>query len=219
VDTEVKWYQQDWFQFVMFAAAAVMTNMSFGSAIGAFSAAIAAGDVAALTTAALTLLENFVLGVAISEGLKLFAKAIGIDAAILIAVIAIAYGGFQQFGGITGLPGAPWADQLLKLGTGLVKAISADLQDAMLGLKDEFASLQLLKDQTQKEFAAANKLLENNNWLSPITIFGESPNDFYNRTVHSGNIGVLSIGAISSYVDNALRLPKLDETIGDSAYV
>jgi hypothetical protein len=44
-------------------------------------------------------------------------------------------------------------------------------------------------------------------------IFGEAPEEYFNRTVHSGNVGILGIKAISDYVDNALKLPELHETI------
>ena len=88
----------------------------------------------------------------------------------------------------------------------------------MQELMEEMASFTEWRTEAEKELSDANKLLENSSHLSPITIFGESPDDFYNRTVHSGNVGVISIGAISSYVDNALRLPKLNDSIGESAY-
>ena len=38
----------------------------------------------------------------------------------------------------------------------------------------------------------------------------ETPSTFYNRTVHYGNIGVLALNSISTYVDDqlALELPN-----------
>jgi hypothetical protein len=59
----------------------------------------------------------------------------------------------------------------------------------------------------------ANNLLEGNNLLSPFIIFGENPSDYYERTVHSGNIGAHTIETISSYVDTALTLPSLNTTL------
>jgi hypothetical protein len=64
----------------------------------------------------------------------------------------------------------------------------------------------------------AMELLEESNILNPRIIFGESPDDFYNRTVHSGNIGVASLDAISSFVAVALVLPKMNDTIGNPEY-
>ena len=115
--------------------------------------------------------------------------------------------------------GAPWAQELLQLSSGLSKAIGENLKDMFGDLLGEFQTLDLLKDEATKKLEAANDLLNTKNYLSPFAIFGESPDDFYNRTVHSGNIGMNGISALSSYVDIALRLPKLDETIGENTYV
>ena len=132
--------------------------------------------------------------------------------------MAAIYGAYQaiEAGSVAG---APWAQELVRLSTGLSKGISDNLQDMMKDLVGDYQQLSVMKDDFAKEMERASKLLDSNNHLSPFVIFGESPNDFYNRTIHSGNIGMNGISAISSYVDIALRLPKLDETIGENNYV
>ena len=67
-----------------------------------------------------------------------------------------------------------------------------------------------------KLLESAQDLLEPSQLLHPFIIFGESPNDFYNRTVHSGNIGTMAISSITNYVDLSLTLPKFSETVGDT---
>ena len=217
VITEIKWYQSGLFQFVMIVVAVLVTVFSFGSGVGALVAALSAGSTAAVMAAVLVLLEQLIIGLAISIGLKLVVKSIGFDAAIFLALVAAAYGGYQSFQA-GGLAGAPWASELLQLSSGLSRAIGDGLKSGVQDLIKEFESLKLLADTASKSIDAANKLLENNNWLSPIVIFGEKPNDFYNRSIHSGNVGLISIGAISSYVDIALRLPKLNDTLGEHNY-
>lgn len=214
---KVKWYQQFWFQFVMYLVATVVTILSLGSAGGAMAAAIAGGSISAIAAAAWALLLKLLEGLIVGALFKLFVKAVGGELALVLAVVVALYAGFQvlEAGSIAG---APWAQQLLQLSSGLAHGVSADIQDAMGDLLSEYASFNLFKDEATKQLEAANKLLEHKNWLSPFVIFGETPNDYFNRTVHSGNIGLLSISAISSYVDIALTLPKLDETIGGSAY-
>lgn len=215
VVTEVKWYQSSFFKFLMTAVAVFITITSMGTGASALSLAISAGNGAAISAALTVLLTNFLIGTAIGLLLKAVAKAIGVEAALIIAVIAAAATGYMEFSGIDG---APWVDQLLKLATGLAKASSDVLADMFKELAQEFDALAALAEETNKELTEANKLLENNNYLSPIVIFGETPNDFYNRTIHSGNIGITAISAISSYVDIALTLPKLSETLGESPY-
>lgn len=213
----LEWYQQGWFSFLMTAVAVVVTIYSFGTSSGPMSAlmsAIASGSAATISAAALALLQQFLIGMLVGYALRLFAKAVGADIAILVAIAALVYGGYQtyQAGSVAG---APWAKELLQLSSNLTKATMDNVKSDMKNLLAEYESFNLFKDQATKDLEAANKLLEHTHRLDPMVIFGESPNDFYNRTVHSGNVGILGISAISKYVDIALTLPKMNETIGE----
>jgi hypothetical protein len=176
------------------------------------------GAVLGLTgTAAIvaTIVIHLIVGQLIAVAFKYFVKLVGEEVATVIAVIALIYGGYQivQAGG---LAGAPWAQALLEISTGLHQAA---MNARMENLNNEGEAFQLFVEDETERLETSKQLLENNNFLSPFVIFGESPEDFYNRTVHSGNIGILGITAISSYVDIALTLPKLNDTLGDTAYV
>ena len=146
---------------------------------------------------------------------KLIVKLVGADVATLLAIALVVYAAYH-FSTSPGMAGVPTANQLVSFATGLNGAVIQDMFSDLLLEQQGF--FQFMEEQT-KTLDEANKLLESTSFLSPFIIFGESPQDFYNRTVHSGNVGVLSISAISSYVDIALTLPKLDEsieTIGES---
>lgn len=214
-EVTIAWYQQAWFSFILNVVAVAVIVVSLGSATGPAAtllSAIAAGTTAAITSAILVILEKLLIGALLGMAFKLFAKVVGVDIAIILAVVAAAYGMYQAIdnGSITG---APWAQELLQVSSGLTKGIASELKDLYGELLGEYQSFNLFRDEATKQLEAANKLLEHNNWLNPFVIFGEKPDDYYNRTVHSGNVGVLGIGAISNYVDIALTLPKLDETI------
>jgi hypothetical protein len=101
---------------------------------------------------------------------------------------------------------------MLMLSTGLQRAVMVENYKDLL---DESSNFREYADAKQESLDAANKLLETSTVLSPFVIFGEKPEDFYNRTIHFGNIGTLGITAISSYVDIALTLPKIYDTLGD----
>lgn len=210
VVVEIRWYQQDFFQLFMVVVAVVIAVYT-----GQFEilAQALAGSSAAVITLAVNLLESMVL----STAFKLFAKEVGGQAALVIAAIAVVVAGIQvlESGSIAG---APWAQDLLKLATGLTKGVSAYYADAMKDLAGDAKAELEWEDQAKKDLEAGQKLLENDNYLNPFVIFGESPNEFYNRTIHSGNIGTISISAISNYVETALRLPRLDDTLGDHAH-
>lgn len=213
---KIKWYQQGWFQIVMIIVAVVLTVLTWGAAgplVGAFTAATGLVVTSALLITLINLIGGFLIGMVF----KLFVKLIGVDLAFLIAIVAALYGAYSAIDAGS-LAGAPWAQELMQLSTSLSKAVSANVQDLFKDLLADYQTFDLFKDAAAKQLEAANNLLENKNHLSPFVIFGESPNDFYNRTVHSGNIGIQGISAISSYVDIALTLPKLDESIGENSY-
>ena len=213
---KIKWYQQDWFIGIIQVIGMIISAITFSPQIAALVVGLSAGFAAAMA-ALLALLQKILQGIVVSLLFKLFIKAVGVDLAFLVAIVATIYG---MAGTLKGSPiqGAPWASDFLRLGNGLVKAVAGTVSDLMKGLNDSMKDFQAFKDSAQKELDEANKLLETNNHLSPLTIFGESPNDFYNRTVHSGNAGINAITAVTNYVDMALTLPKLNETIGENAY-
>ena len=87
------------------------------------------------------------------------------------------------------------------------------MQQEVIGLQEDY---QELVTQQSTLLENAEKLLEQQTLLSPFLVFGESCSDYFNRTAHSGNIGVLGLDAITNYCDVALTLPKLSQTLGDS---
>jgi len=205
--TKVKWYQSGLFKLVLTVISIVM---------------IVNGIPAGYTILGLTALQTIVAIVLISQivGMyllpvifKFFVKVLGQDLAILIAIAAFVYGGYQvtQFG----IKGAPYASELLSFSTGLQNAV---MQDKFNDLAQSVTDFKLVTDKQTELLEAGNKLLETTSFLSPFAVMGEAPQDFYNRSIHTGNIGLLAISAISSYVDIALKLPELNDTLGEINY-
>jgi len=60
---------------------------------------------------------------------------------------------------------------------------------------------------------ADDYLLMSTNMSREFYVIGESPTDFYNRTVHSGNVGALLPVLISSYANLTLMLPEPQVTL------
>lgn len=211
VVTEVKWYQQGWFAYLLLIAAIIITIITYGES---FELVISAWALGTLT------LEAFVymlaIGVlkylAVQLAFKLFVKVVGVKLAIIIAIVAALAGGYQAIDAGS-IQGAPWAQELLSISTNLSSGINAELKREFGQLKEEADAFAVFAKTEQKRLDEANKLLDDHNWMTPMIIFGEKPNDFYNRTVHSGNIGVLGLDAISAYVDVSLTLPKLTDTL------
>ena len=204
-ETEVKWYQQDWFQMVMIVVAVAITFFSMGSGGGStLGLLVSSGQYAA---AAVLILANIVSFVLMQAAFKLFVKAVGAEAAMVFALVLAAYVGYESFNAGS-VAGAPWANELLSVSNGLVSAAQDSIQDAMLGLKEEAEAFGLAIEEKYDALEEKKSLLESHSWLSPVTIFGESRDEFLNRTIHSGNVGSLAIDAIHNYVDFSLTLPK-----------
>lgn len=210
--TKLKWYQTGLFKDLTLLLAIIITVASGGADGGSAIAAALALSGAAAVIAAIVI--NIIIGKLAAISFKLFVKVFGTELATLTAIVAVIYGGYQiiEAGSVAG---APWAMELLQVASGLQQAI---MNSQFTDLLEETASFKNLAEERQAELDEVNKLLENSTALNPFVIFGESPEDFYNRTVHSGNIGAVGINAISSYVDIALTLPKLKDTLGEDAY-
>lgn len=212
VVTKIKWYQRGVFKVIMFVVAVVIAVYSGGSGAGLL-AAIASGSSALVVAALIQIAINLLIQYAISLALRLFVKLVGGKFALIVALVAVIYGGYQaiQAGSIKG---APFASELLSLSSGLSDAVSIELKSDMRDLANEYSEFaDMVSSETEKLERKKDELLYNN-YLTPEIIFGEKPEEFYDRTVHSGNIGVLSIEAIGAYYDIALSLPQFNETIG-----
>lgn len=210
VVTHLKWYQSDFFKGLVFVVAVVLTVMDMGSDGGSwlsFAANYSLGQ-----QILLAIIINVGIGLVMNAVFDLAVKVLGTEAAQVLAIVAILYGGYKVF--TLGKAGLITAERMLMVALGLENAtIRLDMEN-LIGEYKEFQDYA--KEQT-KLLDSAKELLGNSNVLSPLVIFGEKPEDFYNRTVHSGNVGTLGITAISYYVDLALTLPKLKDTVGEDA--
>ena len=209
VITVLKWYQQSWFQMFLVAIMVVVTIYSMGSTWKELLASISAGVSA--QAIAYTLFIALVKYVAVTIAIKLFVKAVGFKTAFLVALVAAAMGVYSKV--TDNLSEMLSADNLLKLSTSLSKGIQTGLNDAMSSLQDEYAKIKASMDTEIKLLDDANKLLESDNKMLPLIVWGEKPDDFYNRTIHSGNIGVLGLDVVTNYCDLMLSLPKINDTL------
>lgn len=212
---KVKWYQSGFFKFVLTAASIALAIYTFGgTALGQQLLAYSIG-MTTLSAVVLTAIVTIGIMAATYYGMQLLVKAVGPGIALLLAVAAALTGMYMALE--TGsIAGAPWAQDLLKLSNGLTSQIGGAVQDELAKLVEVQTEFSKQMEEQLKLLDSANELLEPSKLLHPFTIFGENPSDFYNRTVHSGNIGTLAISSISNYVDISLTLPKFSETVGDT---
>lgn len=202
---KIKWYQTGIFQVFTVLVSIAIAFYDGGATLGAV---LGVQGTAAIIA---TIVVNLIIGEVLKVAFKLFAKVFGEEFAMLVAIVALVTAGYQVFQSGS-LQGAPWAQDLLMLANGLS---TAALEIGYEGLMTEQSDFLAFMEQQNKLLETANELLENKTALNPFVIFGESPTDYYNRTVHSGNIGVFGIEAVAQYTEIALTLPKLNDTLGD----
>jgi hypothetical protein len=211
VITKIKWYQTGLFKAVLIIIAIIITFLDWGSDGGSvLAAALAAGEYAA---AALIILEYIITLVIYRVIFKLFVKLVGVKFAFIVAIVAAVLGITDAFQNGS-LQGAPFASELLTAASGISVAIGDQLTDDLQDLLGEFTDFGKWQKEQTKLLDTAKELLDGNLHLSPFVIFGETPDAYYNRTVHSGNIGIVGIDAISAFVDIKLKLPELADTLG-----
>jgi hypothetical protein len=108
----------------------------------------------------------------------------------------------------------PWAEDLLKAARVIIDSVdTANTKDALELTKDidAFNKSALAYNE---ELDRASKLLDTGDsnikrsTINDIINAYETPEEFYTRTVHQGNIGVMGLDAIANYATNKLRLPK-----------
>lgn len=217
--SHLKWYQTGIFQVLITIAAIVITVMTGQVEIYALAANIAiaygvAGVVALFIAASIYALDAFLA----QKATAFFVRHVNSKIAIITAIV-VAAAGMYQYSTKNAATWLPSAKELVSVTTNLVNvAEGAYFREQYQSLEGEYRSFQEYVKEKEDELTKAEKLLDTNLNLSPMVIFGESPNDFYQRTVHSGNIAILGVDMVSSYVDIALTLPKLSQTVGDINY-
>lgn len=212
---KLKWYETGIFRFVMTAIALVITVISIGKSWKLLMLALAIGG---LSYALAVVLINLVLQWARYQLLRLFIKAVGLEAALVVAFIAAVYSG-QVLATNGGMLGTPWAADMLSLSTNLAQVTGEYSRDMIQDVQGQAAQQENQNRELWEKLEKAQELLDTETrWMIPIIIPNETPESFFARTVHSGNIGAVGITAIQSYVDNALTLPTLDQTIGGFKY-
>lgn len=207
VRIKVKWYQQGWFADLIQVVGIVLFIYSLGTS-APLNAAISAG---AYATAALIVITTIVVNLAISYAIQLFVKLVGVDIALFVAIAMSIYTMGQVMGADQWRSMLPWAEEMLKVAGGIANAA---MRQESLDLVEDYADFKKDVEFADKELERVSKLLEqDNHYIEPITIWGESPDAFFNRTVHSGNIGTVGFDMLHNYVSMALTLPTISQTI------
>ncbi|APC46025.1 N4 gp53 protein [Vibrio phage vB_VspP_pVa5] len=208
---KLKWYQSGWFKIVLVVVAIVVTV--FTGAGGAFVAALEAG----ITATVLYLVQAVLISTLIKYGFQMLVDVLGVEIGILLAVIA-AVASFMV-GDTTGILSA---ENLMTASSGFIVGADASLSADMEKLAKEMAAwtdeAQRLDDELNEAFEEldTDTFFNVYDFINAGNIFvpNEVPEEYFNRTIHTGNIGVGTLSVPENYVDNALTLPTVSRFMG-----
>lgn len=208
IETKLKWYQQSWFLNLIKIVAIALAIYSGGTTAPLLQAALLVGTWAVIEY---VIIYMIIIPLLVQQALKYLVKELGPEAAMVAAIILMAWGGISAYTS-GGIQGSSFAQDLLSLASGLIREAGEYYTEQLKGLSEQATGFSLMADAKVKELEEANKLLEQSHNLSPFVVFGESPDEYYNRTVHHGNIGVAALDSVSRFVELKLTLPQLKDT-------
>lgn len=209
---ELEWYETGIFQDLLMITAIVVTVISVGATFQAIGAALALGTIT-VTQAVVIILVDTVYLMLEQLAFKLFVKAVGIENAFIIAVFAIIRGVYVGLQAETFKGFFANAERMLKISCNLMTSAAKDMQETLKELSLELEEFQAYAKEQFDMLKEVEKSLTSNNALQPMMLLGESPQEFYSRTIHGENIGMIPIHMVRQYVDNLLRLPTIQDTL------
>ena len=212
---KIKWYQRGAFKILLAIVAIVLIVIN-----PAFGAAFAKGAAAFVTYLVTSVIIPMILGSLIVKFvLTAVARAIGAEAAMILAAVLAVIGlakGFAQGSLVEGT-----ASKLLKWASGLQKAVSNVIQEDITDIQDAWTEFMEMGEEKLDELKEIQRSLDAGIDINPFTFIaeepifvpGESTDEYFNRTVHNGNPGVLSLEIIENYHHVSLMLPTTEQTL------
>ena len=202
----VEWYEQTWFAQVLIVIAIVVTVISLGATWQALTVAWAAGT-AAFALAVLVIILKVVVIRLVSRWV---AQQLGPKWGLILAVVlAVASFASDESGLMS-------AENLMMASTSLTEGVNAVNEEEIKNIMKEYERERALFEERMDEIEEIEEMLKTPELVDaymfigqePLTVAGESPSGFYDRTIHNGNPGTLCYDYLHNYFDVNLQLPK-----------
>ena len=205
--TYVKWYQTMLFKFVMILIIVVLTIYS--GAGGAFVTKLTAAAAAGATALAVFIAQTVIYSLAMSAAFKFVAKELGVGFAIILAMVAMAYGLLGSNEAFS----LPYADSVLAMTGPMFDAVQSVTAEAIEDISSAYNTMMDEYKVKQKEIAEAWKELQPPSRLDPLGIFTavdmpifENPSQYIERKTTSNIADIVGYNAIQTFYDTALNL-------------
>jgi len=200
VITKLKWYQTTWFKIVVMIVGIVITVFTYGGASIGWAAIM-------------DLIFYIAMAVVIDYAFKFAVKHLGAKWATVLAIVAVIASMFVKGGKFV----MPTAEACLQSVVSVMNFINKAITYTIDTVQKELLEFYADAEEKSKALDAAQDLLEMSSDLDPLMFLTEpnrpyftveSPDAFYDRTIHTGNVGTVVLDVINNYCDIMLKLPE-----------
>lgn len=222
VKQKLAWYETGFFRFLLTVVAIGAMFIFPPAGTPALMTALGIGSSVVAIHVLLAVVFHIIQAVIIQQGVKLLVSQLDVDtaflAALVVAVSAIATGHL--------VPDSMFADNVLLLASGMVSGVQAHIQEAGINLQKEIDEFVEYSEGLQKELDELRELLDTQSFMDPFALItlrplhipGEAADNYFLRTMGSGNPGADVLEEIENFVDNSLRLPTIADTLKGEFY-
>lgn len=219
VTKKLEWYESVFFKGLMTLLAVVIIVGTIGQTgpeiVKVYADLVGVYGVIASSIAAVVITLAPQIGIQLA--FAFVAERLGPEAGFAIAIIGTLVGAASlKFDKV-------WAEDLLKLSSGLVKAsqdqfakeinkYSIEFQEFSEFAEDKIQELEELRKELELDAEIKIDIMDLLG-LNPNVVLGETPENFLNRTVHTNNVGTLTNDYIHDYVELTTKLPTFEDTI------
>jgi len=211
---KLKWYQTRLFKGIVLAVSLVVLISTGIELYSAYAAAVAVegatifSGIIAVIQALLPLYLDALL-------FKYAVQLVGIDLALILAVVLIVSAFYGNFKGDPSLAAPPWADMLLEVASGIAGGVKSNVADAIKDLGESYLLFQDEASDLMDELEKTKALLTTTTLLdpfefidtNPLIFLNESTDNYFSR-ISQTNIAELSYETVDKYVELNLDLPE-----------
>lgn len=209
---KIEWYQTEDFAIFLQVVAVAIIIFTAGTATGPVAATLAALGATGTTLLVLTvLIEMYLLQMAVDIAARYVSPEFALVLAIVAAVISFGANSEGLFS----------AANLVRASNGLFQVSALAYQNEYGEVMKDYEAEMQRQDAMWEEMEEVRKLLDPNILIDPFVFIGmtphiklgEEPEDYYARTIHSGNIGRMAYEQLHTYYDMKKKLPTPQDTM------
>jgi hypothetical protein len=211
---KLKWYQTGIFKVFMGMVAIVTAVIGIGNIIATIGSIISASTI----TAAAVIVGNFLGQLLILKLLGIvIVEVLGPEYAFILSVVLLTTGVVAAGIG-TNLPGLVDPNLLIGAVSGIQMATQSELKHLFNEYSDEYQSFLEESNSKLQELEDIEKELNldlldspfQDRYTVPLNLPDETPEQYFARTIHTGNVGSLAYKTIENFVSSSLTLSGIE---------